>query len=149
MFRFGKQVESALLALKALSDRSASGLSISEICVKHGLSKNTLAKVMQSLHSAQIVGSFQGQKGGYRLQRGLAEISFFEVLAALGEIKKLHCSEHSNCSLADNCSISSPLQKWERKFEQQLKSTFLLELLCEDSKNHLVTQEQGLETACL
>jgi len=141
MFRFGKQVESALLALKALAECTESGLPISEICSKHGLSKNTLSKIMQSLQSASILGSSQGLKGGYKLQKRLEQISFFEVLDALGEIKKLNCSENKNCNLVENCSISSPLQSWEKQFEEHLKATNLDQLLNE--------KQNRSETACL
>jgi|GEM_PF-583697 len=140
MFRFGKQVESALLALKALSEQKTQGLPISEICSKHGLSKNTLSKIMQSLQAAKILDSSQGLKGGYKLQRDLDFISFYEVLDALGEIKKLKCSEGESCNLVENCSISSPLQNWEREFEQHLKATSLNKLLNTEDNTKMNTE---------
>lgn len=145
MFRFGKQVESALLAVKALSQSSGLEISISEICLKHGISKNTLSKIMQNLQSHGLVASSQGLKGGYRLLEPLRKIDFYRFLEALGEIKKLTCSENEDCSLFKNCTISSPLLKWERKMEQQLKNTSLEELLSESSKNI----SQPAEAACL
>lgn len=153
MFRFGKQVESALLALKALSEHKESGLAISEISIKFGLSRNTLSKIMQSLQTSKILASSQGLKGGYKLQRGLELISFYEVLDALGEIKKLKCSDGDACNLVENCSISSPLKKWERDFEQSLKATSLAKLLNGDSNNkpvhHITSPTKRSETACL
>jgi len=152
MFRFGKQVESALLALKALSGLKGEGLAISEICLKHGLSKNTLSKVMQNLHAAKILESSQGLRGGYKLQRNLRLISFYEVLDALGEIKKLKCTNNETCDLVQNCSISSPLQIWEKRFEENLKSTSLYELL-NGNNNSIDTANKPnkiiSETACL
>jgi len=129
MFRFGKQVESALLAVKALSLTQGSGLSISEICLKHGISKNTLSKAMQSLQTHKIISSSQGLKGGYTLEQGLENINFYDFLEALGEIKRLTCHEKDECTLFKNCTISSPLLKWEKKAEQYLRETNLAELL--------------------
>jgi len=150
MFRFGKQVESALLALKALDESNGLGSSTSEICSKHGLSKNTLSKIMQALHSAHIVCSQQGLNGGYFLQKPLFQISFFEVLNALGEIKKLSCSDNKACSLVENCSISSPLQNWEKKFEAYLKATNLNELLNGKTIETLNQNTNNImEAACL
>lgn len=146
MFRFGKQVESALLAVKALSTSFGSGLSISEICLQHGISKNTLSKIMQNLQSHGLVSSSQGLKGGYRLSRPLEKIDFYSFLEALGEIKKLTCNENEDCGLFKNCSISSPLLKWEKKMEQELKSTSLKELLVESYQQ---TTQQPTEAACL
>lgn len=129
MFRLGRQVESALLAIKALNEASGKDVPISDICLNYGLSRNTLSKVMQSLSSYKLIESSQGTCGGYKLSRPLREISFFQVLDALGEIRNLKCREGEDCSLAENCSISSPLIKWELNLEKHLKSTFLNKLL--------------------
>jgi Rrf2 family protein len=152
MFRFGKQVESALLALKALGELKGEGLPISEICAKHGLSKNTLSKIMQNLQSANILDSSLGLKGGYKLQRHLKDISFYDVLDALGEIKKLKCSNNETCDLVQNCSISSPLQTWEKQFEESLKSTSMETLLNEKNSSGKIIQsplKNKSETTCL
>lgn len=133
MFRLGRQVESALLAIRAIDEMDGKETPISDICLKFGLSRNTLAKVMQSLSAQNIVESTQGTRGGYKLSSSLDKISFFQVLEALGEIKNLKCRHGESCSLSGNCSISSPLIKWELNFENHLKSTFLSELLYDKS----------------
>ncbi len=133
MFRLGRQVESALLAVKALNEASGKDVPISDICLNYGLSKNTLSKIMQSLSAHKLIESSQGTRGGYKLMQPLNETSFFELLDALGEIKNLKCREGDSCSLSENCSISSPLIKWELNFENHLKNTFLDELLYEQA----------------
>ncbi len=141
MFRLGRQVESALLAIKALNEAFGEDVSISDICLKFGLSKNTLSKVMQSLSNSKLIESSRGIRGGYKLLQPLSKISFFQVLDSLGEIKNLSCRKNNSCSLFKNCSISSPLIQWERSFENHLKSTFLNKLLYENNtypKNPLI-----------
>jgi Rrf2 family protein len=129
MIRLGRQVESALIAIKALNESFGSDVPISDICLKYGLSKNTLSKIMQSLSSSKLIESSQGTRGGYKITTPVEGISFFDVLDSLGEIKNLKCRDGESCSLSNNCSISSPLVKWELKFEEHLKSTPLSELL--------------------
>ncbi len=130
MIKLGRQVESALIAIKALNDSSGLEVPISDICLKYSLSKNTLSKVMQSLSSSKIIESSQGIKGGYKMAKKIELISFYDVLNSLGEIKNLKCRDNeNNCSLSNSCSISSPLIKWELKFEDHLKNTPVSELL--------------------
>lgn len=134
MFRFGKQVESALIALKDLNE-SPNGLSTADICDQHGLSRNTLAKIMQSLLASGILRSEQGLKGGYALNKSFEKISFYDVLDSLGEIKNLPCFENSSqCVIHPSCTISSPLLKWEKKMMTELKKTSLKSLLYLESE---------------
>ncbi len=146
MFRLGRQVESALLAIRVLNEAFEKDVSISDICLKFNLSKNTLSKVMQSLSNYKLIKSSQGTKGGYRLLQPLNKISFFQVLDSLGEIKNLSCRKDNSCSIFKNCSISSPLIQWERSFENHLKNTFLNELLYENStySNNPLTLNRNL-----
>lgn len=130
MFRLGKQVESGLMALKALHESGQEGLSISGICRKHHFSKNTLAKIMQGLQNGEILKSSQGSRGGYTLAKPLEAISFYDFLEALGEIKPLQCRrQEAPCQIQETCTISSPLLKWERSLENHLKSTSVQDLL--------------------
>lgn len=128
MFKVGKQVETALIALKEL-DCSESGSSISSISERHRLSKNTLSKVLQTLINSGHLKSSQGVKGGYSLKKPLSEISFYELLKELNEIKRLTCHLNDECELQDTCSIQSPLKAWEKKFEDFLKSTPISDLV--------------------
>lgn len=135
MIRLGRQVESALIAIKALNEAFGSDVPISDICLKYGLSKNTLSKIMQSLSSSKLIESSQGIRGGYKITTPVEEMNFFDVLDSLGEIKNLKCRGDESCTLSQNCSISSPLIKWELKFEEHLKNTPISELLYDSSSS--------------
>jgi len=114
MFKVGKQVETALLALKEL-ELNSNTASITSIAEKYGLSKNTLSKILQTLIGSGHLMSVQGTKGGYRLQRPLAEISFFELLTELNEVKQLTCNSLNGCEIQSTCTIQSPLKKMGKK----------------------------------
>ena len=128
MFKLGKQVETALMALKDLHEKPE-GLSISFIAEKNGLSKNTLSKLLQSLMNKELLISAQGVKGGYKLLKPIEEIRFYDLLMALDEIKPLTCTTHVGCALEGQCSIKSPLQQWEARFLNFLKETSIKDLV--------------------
>lgn len=145
MFRLGRQVESALLAVKALYEANGGDVPVSDICSKYGLSKNSLAKVMQSLSSHNLIESSQGTRGGYKLKEQIESLSFYQVLDALGEIRNLKCRDNNEtCSLSENCSISSPLIKWEKSFEDHLKDTKVLSLIYETPTPEIVNLQGAL-----
>jgi len=132
MLKLGKQVETALMALKDLSENPG-GVSISFIAEKNSLSKNTLSKLMQTLMNKSFLVSAQGVKGGYKLLRPINEISFFDLLLALDEIKPLTCTTDLGCVLEDQCSIKSPLRLWEKRFLDFLRETTIEDLTFEQA----------------
>ena len=141
MFKVGKQVETALMALKAL-DENPQGASISFISEQNGLSKNTLSKLLQTLMNKEFLTSAQGVRGGYKLIKSLELISFYDLLFALDEIKPLTCSAGLNCALEHQCSIQSPLKEWETRFLNFLKETSVKDLVSssQETKPIPVTQ---------
>jgi Rrf2 family protein len=133
VFKLGKQVETALMALKELHE-NPKGVSISAIAEKNSLSKNTLSKLLQTLMSEGHLVSAQGVKGGYKLVKPLQNMSFYELLNSLDEIKPLMCSTDIGCALEENCQIQSPLKAWEFRFMDFLKETSVLDLINEPLK---------------
>lgn len=139
MFKLGKQVETALMALKDL-DENPEGASISFISEKNSLSKNTLSKILQNLMNQEFLVSAQGVRGGYKLVSPIEEMSFYDLLIALDEVKPLTCTTHLGCALEGQCTIKSPLQQWEARFLNFLKETSVKDLVSSTPKNNLNTQ---------
>ena len=52
-----------------------------------------LAKILQKLSRAGLVGSKQGPHGGYYLARNPSEITFTDVFRAIDEIGRASCRE--------------------------------------------------------
>ena len=133
MFKLGKQVETALIALKDLHE-NPEGVSVSSIAEKKSLSKNTLSKLLQNLMNKGFLLSAQGIRGGYKLVCPIEEISFYDLLIALNEIKPLTCTTKVGCAFEKQCSIKSPLQCWENRFLNFLKETSIKDLVVSSSQ---------------
>lgn len=81
-----------LIALYEISKgTSKEPVSIADISLSSGVSKNYLEQLLRSLRTAKIVISTKGREGGYYLSRPLSEISYYEVFVALEGELKLTC----------------------------------------------------------
>lgn len=58
-----------------------------------------LAKILQQLSRARLIGSKQGPHGGYYLARTPSEISFTDVFRAIDDpVRLVECAEIERCS---------------------------------------------------
>lgn len=82
MLRVSKLADYAVVVLVRLSHQegvqTASG-----IAAATGIPEPTVAKVLKILAVNELVSSQRGAKGGYRLNRGLADIAVSEVITAV------------------------------------------------------------------
>ena len=69
-------------------------LAANDLADFHQLRRSTLAKVLQQLAAAGLVVGSAGRYGGYRLARDPAQISVYQVAAALEGVEpRFHCHE--------------------------------------------------------
>jgi len=118
------------MALKDLNE-NPKGASISTIAEKNDLSKNSLSKILQTLHKKGLLSSAQGVKGGYKLTKEAQDVSFFDLLLALDEIKPLTCNTDKGCEREHLCGIKSPLKEWENRFLNFLSQTSVEDLIAD------------------
>ncbi len=106
MFRINKDVEYALLALRAM-DAEARVFPAREMAESLGIPAGILSKILQRLSHAGLVASVQGPRGGYRLQRSGDEITVGDVVDAVrGSQRIVACIEEpGSCGKADTCTI--------------------------------------------
>ncbi len=95
MLRLSKLTDYAVVVLVRLA--SAPGVQTSPgIAATTGIPEPTVAKVLKALASAGLVTSQRGARGGYRSERGLADIPVADVIAAIdGPIALTACVEGS------------------------------------------------------
>lgn len=77
-----------------------------------------LARIAHQLTQAGILESFEGSKGGYRLARRPAQVTFADILVALQPRRR-----PVGCLRADRCCRhhgSCDLQQWWREFDNRL-----------------------------
>jgi Rrf2 family protein len=128
MFSFTKRADYALLALCCLtlaSDKDSLRLvNTKEIAEHYHIPIELLAKIMQILAKQQLVTSFPGPTGGYRLTRDPAEISVAMIVKAIdGNLGIVHCSNGNDlgCEQFDKCTIRNPLATIEERMYELLE----------------------------
>jgi len=116
MFSFTKRADYALLALSYLtvtSDRDKDRLvNTKEIAEHFHIPVELLAKILQALARHNLVASFPGPTGGYRLVRSPARISVADVVRIVdGQLGIVHCSNGNElgCEQYTRCTIRNPL----------------------------------------
>ena len=84
---------------------------IPEIAAAEGLSSEYTAKLLRVLRQSGFVASTRGAGGGYRLARPAAEITAWEVVAALGgtffpdSFCESHPGRQADCVHTTDCSV--------------------------------------------
>jgi len=107
MLRLSKLADYAVVVLVRLSHQegvqTASGIALTT-----GIPEPTVAKVLKILAGGELVSSQRGAKGGYRLNRPLAQIGVAEVITAIdGPIALTACVDGltSDCESQGLCPM--------------------------------------------
>jgi len=131
MLRLSKKADYALLAIRHLAANSDRGaVSAREVAEAYDIPSELLAKVLQKLVRARLLGSHQGTRGGYALARAAALISVADVIQAVdGPLTVTACSDldHS-CEQYSKCNIRDPLWRIKDRIVSALAATSVAEL---------------------
>jgi len=125
------------MALKYMAERQETGESklttAREICDKFNTPFDTVAKVMQSLNSKNILNSVKGIKGGYELNTSLDKLTYKQLENIIeGKSGENICESRKGlCDLYDSCNIKGPVEKLNAQVNHFLSNLTLKELLME------------------
>ena len=107
--RLSRKSDYALRAIKHLSSLPKGKLgSINSVSEAESIPREFLAKILKDLTRSGILVSYQGVKGGYRLDRLPKEISFLNVMEAIDGPMHLNlCTEEggTRCENSDDCPM--------------------------------------------
>lgn len=132
MLKLTKKFEYGLLAIRYIAQtRNGDVATAKEIAEQTGISYELVAKILQQLTKAEIVSSVQGVRGGYRLNKPAAQISFTEVADAIDDpIQLIDCAENpSACAVFSGCGIKKPLAEIQTRFREIFNEAKVAELL--------------------
>ncbi len=130
-------VEYGIHGLLWLVDQDGKALSGREIAEIQGISPSFLAKIFPKLEKAGIVAASEGVRGGYRLARPAADISFLDIVDAIEGPKPLFdCQEvRERCALfksappgwatAGTCAIHAVMLQAENAMREALAAQSL------------------------
>lgn len=129
MLRISKLTDYAILVMVELT-RDGEMLSAHALAERVGVEVPTASKVLKLLAGADLLKSYRGANGGYRVTRQAAETSVAEVIAAIeGPIAMTECSvEEGLCSQEDSCGLRGNWQRISLAVAEALENVSLAEM---------------------
>ena len=136
MLRISKLTAYAILMMVELA-RDGEMLSAHALAERIHVEVPTASKVLKLLAGNELLESYRGANGGYRVSRIAAEISVAEVIAAIeGPIAMTECSvEEGLCAQEDNCGLRSNWQRISLAVAQALRDVSLAEMSAPVGRN--------------
>ena len=136
MLRISKLTDYAILMMVELA-RDGEMLSAHVLAERVHVEVPTASKVLKLLAGNDLLESYRGANGGYRVSRTAAEISVAEVIAAIeGPIAMTECSvEEGLCAQEDNCGLRSNWQRISLAVAQALRDVSLAEMSAPAGRN--------------
>lgn len=107
---------------------------IPDIAAAEGLSQEYTAKLMRVLRQGELVISFRGASGGYRLVRPAVEITMWDALRVLDGplFSNTFCIHHTgqraDCVHSDDCNLATVWQWLGGMIETALRAITLADL---------------------
>ncbi len=93
---FSQTTEYALRAMACLALTPDELVPTSVLAKQTGVPANYLAKVLQHLGAAGLIGGRRGVGGGYKLARPAAKIKLMDVLGAMAEVQRIQVCPHDH-----------------------------------------------------
>jgi len=108
-----------------------------EICDKFNTPFDTIAKVMQSLNSNNVLTSVKGIKGGYQLNTNLKNLTYKQISNIIeGKKDDNVCKGKKGlCDLYNTCNIIAPIDKLRAQVDHFLSKLSLQELLIDGGEH--------------
>lgn len=141
MLCISKKTEYALVALAHLAEQPTGVASAREIAEKRSLPAAMLTNILKNLQQHGLLRSTRGVKGGYRIDRDLAAVSLYELIAVVDcaghgtpDGGDCGCRDHvqhvaSELELARVASSQGPVQALQFKLVRFLKEVRLADLV--------------------
>lgn len=110
MIKVTRLADYAVSIIYAFSGSEKEILSSQDIVEKTKLHKATVNKLLAQLVKKNVLEPFRGTKGGYRLKKGLDNISIRELIEAIeGPVLLTDClnKNANNCNLFDVCNTKN------------------------------------------
>lgn len=116
---------------------------IEQIAQRHGISRNHLMKVAQTLIQAGFVEGVRGRSGGLRLAKSVEKIRLGAIMRVTEDhFELVECFNRADnrCVIAAACSLKSPLEEAMSAFLDVLDQYTLADLVSNPVKRRQMTQ---------
>ncbi len=129
MLRISKMTDYAIMLMVELT-REGETLSAHALAKRIRVEVPTASKVLKLLAGANLLQSYRGVNGGYRVNRPATQISVAEVIAAIeGPIAMTECSvETGLCHQEESCNLRGNWQRISIAVARALEDVSLAEM---------------------
>lgn len=130
MIRVSRLADYASVVMTCLARRPDEVLSAVQIGEETRLELPTVSKLLKRLAQVNLVESFRGATGGYRLARSAKDISLAEIVEALdGPIGLTECSIGHACEREGYCAVAHDWQGIGAAIGDALRAISLADML--------------------
>ena len=131
MLRVSRLTDYAPVVMTCIAAHPADVLSTAQIAEETRLELPNVSKLLKALGHAELVDSFRGVNGGYRLARPAGAISLAEIIEALeGPIGMTECSvAEGQCDRESQCGVRGSWQRINSVLDQVLRGITLADML--------------------
>ncbi|MDE2248909.1 MAG: SUF system Fe-S cluster assembly regulator [Xanthomonadaceae bacterium] len=130
MLRVSRLTDYATMVMTCIAAHPADVLSTVQIADETHLELPTVSKLLKALGHANLVESFRGVNGGYRLSRPASDISLAEIVVALeGPIGMTECSAvEGQCDRESQCGVRGSWQRVNGILDHALRAVSLADM---------------------
>ena len=120
----------ALQVMVEFADHEDEVLSLKMVAETHHISLKYLEQIVQKLVKANLLVSFRGANGGYKLNQKPAEITVAAILNATeGSLSVVTCMDKNSCGNNCHCRVRKCWDKLNDLIDSYLQNVSLAELL--------------------
>ena len=121
----------AVTAMIDLAQRQANGpVTLAGISERQKISLSYLEQLVGKLRRHKIVASVRGPGGGYRLARGMNEVTVADIIAAVDEpLDATNCGGRENCHDEQRCMTHDLWTNLNKRMHEYLASVSLFDLV--------------------
>jgi FeS assembly SUF system regulator len=131
MLRVSKLTDYATVIMTVLAEaRGQAVMSAQDLAERAHLEVPTVSKLLKQLAQAQLVESFRGVNGGYRLARARERISLADIVIAMeGPFGMTECSAHAGlCGHEPHCGVRGNWRRVSEVIENSLRQMTLADM---------------------
>ena len=120
----------ALQIMVEFADHADEVLSLKSVAEAHNISLKYLEQIVQMLVKNNLLISFRGANGGYKLNQSPAEITVASILKATeGSLSVVTCMDKNACGNNCHCRVRKCWDKLNGLIDEYLQNISLAELL--------------------
>jgi len=118
-----RQTDYAIRCVLYLSRKPDQPTVVEQIAQEMSIPRSFLSKIVQKLSRANILESFRGVKGGFKLVRKPTEISLLDVIDAMqGPAASNKCAvDKAKCNLSSTCVVHPVWLELRKQTEDYLR----------------------------